>query len=159
MSEFDGIQERQEGKSQMPAGMTILFIGLIVFGLCYMYFYSPQTTGWTQADQYKQKMDALKAAVVTPEAKEAESGMPEAELAQEGSEIYKAECVMCHGENLKGSIGPALTGPKFIYGATLADHIRVIGSGTPKGMPAFENQLGAEKVRAVANYIYSRHNK
>jgi cytochrome c oxidase cbb3-type subunit III len=159
MSEFDGIQERREGKSRMPTGMTILFIGLIVFGLCYLYFYSPQTTGWTQADQYKRKMDALNTAVVTPEAKEVASVIPEAGQAQEGSAIYKAECAMCHGENLKGSIGPALTGPKFIYGATLADHIRVISSGTPKGMPAFEKQLGAEKVRAVASYIYSEHNK
>jgi len=159
MSEFDGIQERQEGKSRMPAGMTILFIGLIVFGLCYLYFYSPQTTGWTQLSQYQRKMDAIKTAVITPEAKKGVSGTPVAGLAEEGLAIYKAECVMCHGENLQGGIGPALTGPKFIYGATLTDHIHVIGSGTPKGMPAFEKQLGTEKVRVVANFIYSQHNK
>jgi cytochrome c oxidase cbb3-type subunit III len=159
MSEFDGIQEKQEGKSRMPTGMTILFIGLIVFGLCYLYLYSPQTTGWNQTDQYQRRMDALKTAVVTHEGKEVESGMSEAGRAEEGPAIYKSECAMCHGDNLQGSIGPALMGPTFIYGGTLADHIRVISNGTPKGMPAFEKQLGAEKVRAVAHYVYFRHNK
>ncbi len=159
MSEFDGIQERQEGKSRMPTGMTILFIGLIVFGLCYLYLYSPQTTGWNQTDQYQRRMDALKTAVVTHEVKEVESGMSEASRAEEGPAIYKSECAMCHGDNLQGGIGPALMGPTFIYGGTLADHIRVINNGTPKGMPAFEKQLGAEKVRAVAHYVYFQHNK
>ena len=53
MSEYDGIQERQEGKSKMPIGMTILFIGLLVFGLCYLYLIPPQTTWWTQSKQYQ----------------------------------------------------------------------------------------------------------
>ncbi|MGE5842396.1 MAG: cbb3-type cytochrome c oxidase N-terminal domain-containing protein, partial [Deltaproteobacteria bacterium] len=35
MSEFDGIQEREAGKNKMPIGMTVLFMGLILFGLVY----------------------------------------------------------------------------------------------------------------------------
>jgi cytochrome c oxidase cbb3-type subunit III len=159
MSDFDGIQERQEGKSRMPLGMTILFIGLVVFGLCYLYLYSPQTTGWTSADQYQRRMEALNTAAITHESKEAASGMQESGTAEQGQAIYKAECVMCHGEKLEGGIGPALTGPKFIYGGTMADLVRTISNGTPKGMPAFEKQLGAEKVRAVAHYLYLGHNK
>ncbi len=159
MGEFDGIRERQEGKTRMPAGMTVLFVGLIVFGLCYLYLYSPHTTGWTQSGQYQRSMDALKAGIVTHEAKEAESGLSEAGLVNNGQAIYKAECAMCHGDDLQGGIGPDLRGPKFIYGGTLADHIRVISNGTPKGMPAFEKQLGTEKVRTVAHYIVFRHNK
>jgi len=159
MAHYDGIEERKEGQSKMPAGMTILFIGLVLFGLCYIYLFAPQTRGWTQAGQYAHRMETMKAAVATHETKEVESAMAESTAAEKGLAIFKAECAMCHGENLQGGIGPALTGPKFLYGSTLADHIRVISSGTPKGMPAFEKQLGTEKIRAVANYVYVRHSK
>jgi len=143
----------------MPAGMTVLFLGLIVLGLCYLYLFSPQTTGWTQSAQYERRMEAFKQNVATPETKEAASGMSEGAGVEQGSTIYKTDCAMCHGENLEGGIGPALTGPKFIYGGTLADHVRAISDGTPNGMPAFGKQLGAEKVRAVARYVFVRRNK
>ena len=156
MGEFDGIKEREEGKSKMPLAMAILFVGLVIFGLVYLYLFSPQTTGWTQGEQYQRRMDAFKKSVMTHEVKEVASGAPES-TAGKGPEIYKADCAMCHGENLEGGIGPALTGPKFVYGGTLADHIRVITDGTPKGMPGFGKQLGPEKVHAVAQYVHFRH--
>ncbi len=156
MGEFDGIKEREEGKSKMPLAMTILFLGLVIFGLVYLYLFTPQTTGWTQGDQYQRRMDAFKKSVMTHEVQEVASGAPESAAAK-GPEIYKADCAMCHGENLEGGIGPALTGPKFVYGGALVDHLRVITDGTPKGMPGFGKQLGPEKVRAVAQYVHSRH--
>jgi cytochrome c oxidase cbb3-type subunit 3 len=159
MGVYDGIEEREEGKSRMPLGMTVLFIGLLVCGLCYLYLYSPQTTGWSQAKQYQQRMEAFKQQVITHETKEAESGLSESAMAEQGPEIYKSDCAMCHGDNLQGGIGPVLAGPKFIYGGTLADHVRIITNGTPNGMPAFEKQLGPDKVRAVAHYVYFRHTK
>jgi cytochrome c oxidase cbb3-type subunit III len=159
MGEFDGIKEREEGKKKMPLGMAILFMGLILFGLIYLYRYMPQTTGWTQNEQYRHRMESLKKAVVTHEVKEVASGAVEGGKADKGPAIYKSDCAMCHGENLEGGIGPALTGPKFIYGGTLADHVRVVADGTPNGMPGFGKQLGAEKVRAVAHYVFFRHTK
>ncbi len=159
MSEHEEIREREEGRHKMPIGMTVLFTGLVLFGLVYIYRYTPQTTGWTQTGQYEQRMGAHKAEVVTHEVKEVEAGMSESGSAAEGSAIYKKDCAMCHGENLEGGIGPALTGPKFIHGNTLADHARVIADGTPNGMPGFGKQLGPAKVRAVAHYIHFRHTK
>ena len=69
--------------------------------------------------------------------------------ADPGKEVYAAECAVCHGEKLEGGIGPSFTGPKFNYGPTLKDHVRVIADGTPNGMPGFEKQLGSEKVRTL----------
>jgi len=158
MSEFDGIRESEEGKKKMPLGMAVLFLGLIIFGLVYMYLFSPQTSGWKQLAQYERKMEAHKAAVITHEIKEVATGTLE-KTDETGQAIYSSDCAMCHGANLEGGIGPALKGPKFIYGNTLADHIRVIADGTPNGMPGFQKQLGAEKVRAVAHYVYFKHSK
>jgi len=159
MSDFDGIKEREEGKKKMPLGMAVLFMVLILFGLIYLYRYMPQTTGWTQAGQYRSKMESHKQEVITHETKEVASGGAEGGKADKGPAIYRSDCAMCHGEKLEGGIGPALTGPKFIYGGTLADHVRIVTEGTQNGMPAFGKQLGADKVRAVAHYVYFRHTK
>lgn len=161
MSEFDGIKEREAGKKKMPIGMTVLFAGLIVFGLAYIYLFAPQTTGWTQTAQYEEKVRAHEAARTKYEQEHEAAETPEHEALEAkmtGEGLYREHCAMCHGEKLEGSsIAPALTGPKFIYGGRLEDHVRVISEGTQNGMPPFEKQLGAEKVRALAQYLHSRH--
>lgn len=156
MGEYDGIRESEEGKKKMPFGMTVLFLSLIVFGLVYLYLFSPLTTGWKQVEQYERRMEAHKTAVITHEVKEVASGISETKD-DKGPAIYASDCAMCHGEKFEGGIGPALTGPKFLYGNTLADHVRVIADGTPNGMPGFQKQLGPDKVRAVAHYIHFHH--
>ena len=156
MGEYDGIREREEGKNKMPFGMMVLFLSLLVYGLVYLYLFSPLTTGWKQVGQYEKRMEAHKTAVITHEVKEVASGISETRE-DKGPAIYVSDCAMCHGEKLEGGIGPALTGPKFLFGNTLADHIRVIADGTPNGMPGFKRQLGPDKIRAVAHYIHFRH--
>lgn len=157
MSEFDGIKERDAGKNKMPAGMTVLFMGLILFGLVYLYLYTPQTTGWNQKQVYE---ETLKEHAIVQERhvkgheamESAEHEASEAKLI--GPTVYKEHCAVCHGDNLEGGIGPGLRGPKFIYGGTVDDNVRVITKGTPNGMPGF-SQLGTEKVRAVAQHLYA----
>ncbi len=160
MGEFDGIQEREEGKRKMPIVMAILFIGLIIAGLAYLYLFMPQTTGWTQLGTYEKKVKAHEAAAAGGE-KEVEGAESKEHEAKEallrGKMIYQENCAACHGDKLEGGIGPALTGPKFIYGKSMDDHIRIISKGTTNGMPAFEQQLGAAKVYQVAHYIHTRH--
>lgn len=159
MSEFDGIREREDGKNKMPVGMRVLFAGLIVFGLLYWYLYTPQTSGWNQTKQYEENVKQRMAVQEEHLQHEAEEtpGHEAAEAQLAGPAIYKEHCAMCHGEKLEGGIGPSLLGPKFIYGARMEDHVRVTSKGTENGMPGFAGQIGAEKVRAVSQYIYARH--
>ena len=96
MGEYDGIREREAGKKQMPFGMVVLFLGLIVSGLVYMYLFLPQTTGWRQVAQYEQRMEAHKAEVITHEVKEAATGLSESKE-DKGPAIYASDCAMCHG--------------------------------------------------------------
>ena len=159
MGEFDGIKEREEGKSKMPLAMAVLFMVLILFGLSIYVPVSSADHGMDPGGPVRAPEETQKKAVITHEVKEVASGASEGGKADKGPEIYKSDCAMCHGEDLEGGIGPALRGPKFIYGGTLADHARVVADGTPNGMPAFGKQLGAEKVRAVAHYIFFRHTK
>lgn len=48
--EFDDLEkfEREDTKKVLPLGWLILFLGLIVFGVLYLYMYTPAFTGWTQ---------------------------------------------------------------------------------------------------------------
>jgi cytochrome c oxidase cbb3-type subunit III len=163
MAEFDGIKERAKGKKKMPIGMAVLFIGLVVFGLLYLYLFLPQTTGWTQKAHYEAQVKAHEA-ITAAQHKEVEGAeSKEHELMEtlaRGEKIYKENCAMCHGEKLEGSgAAPALTGPKFVYGTSIEDHIRVISKGTQKGMPAFERQLGAANLYNVAYFIHTRHKR
>jgi hypothetical protein len=38
----------------VPVGWKVLFYGLILWGVYYLYTYSPWTTGWTQAGELEQ---------------------------------------------------------------------------------------------------------
>jgi mono/diheme cytochrome c family protein len=156
MADFDGIKEAEKGKKRMPLGMTALFLGLLVFGLAYLYLFMPATTGWTQMKQYE-RAEQPSGSEKGPAQPAAGAAGDEARIAQ-GKAVYAAECAMCHGEKLEGSgAAPALIGPKFIYGAALEDHVKVITNGTQNGMPKYAQQLGAEKIRSVALFIHSRH--
>lgn len=72
------------------------------------------------------------------------------ETTADGEEIYKGNCMTCHGDEGQGTSGPALKGDDFA-----ADHDNVVkqvkeGGG---GMPAFEDQLSEDEIDAVAKYI------
>jgi len=160
MGEYDGIKEKEEGKKKMPLGMTVLFLGLMLFGLVYIYLYLPQTTGWTQKGQYEKKMQAEQSlqAQKHAEVEGQESTEHEhAEALERGGKIYRENCVTCHGARLEGGLGPNLLGPRFIYGDSVEDHIKVISSGTPKGMPGYARQLSSGQIYNVSYYIHSMH--
>jgi len=160
MGEFDGIKENEEGKKKMPLGMALLFLGLLLFGVGYIYLYLPQTTGWTQKGQYEKKMQAEQALQVQKHAETEgkESAAHEQEEALErGGKIYRENCATCHGARLEGGIAPTLLGPRFVYGDSVEDHIKIISKGTPKGMPGYARQLSAEQIYNVSYYIHSMH--
>jgi len=56
--EFDDFEkfERKDTKDKLPAGWLILFIGLIVFGIIYIYLYTPSFTGWSQYKAFEESV-------------------------------------------------------------------------------------------------------
>jgi len=51
---FDGIKENRENKP--PAYFTILFFGLIIWGVLFMAYYL--FSGWSSHDEFQEKMSA-----------------------------------------------------------------------------------------------------
>jgi cytochrome c oxidase cbb3-type subunit 2 len=79
-----------------------------------------------------------------------------AEAIEEGAEIFKRRCAMCHGADLAGKIGPSLVDTAFLGGESDGadgNYFTTIKDGTGGGMPPFGNQLGDELIWSIVSYI------
>ena len=83
----------------------------------------------------------------------------------EGSDVFRKNCVSCHGKNGQGTPGlaPALKGDAFVTGGSVDDVIATVTNGRagankhfkdlPIDMPAWGKQLSADDIKAVVDYI------
>lgn len=79
------------------------------------------------------------------------------ELAAAGQGVYQTNCAACHGQELRGGIGPSLVDGDWLHGGSANDVIRTVSEGVPaKGMPAWGPILGPERVRQVTGYVLSQ---
>ncbi|MEO7427611.1 MAG: c-type cytochrome [Fibrobacteria bacterium] len=73
-----------------------------------------------------------------------------------GEAVFKANCVACHGDHGQGVVGPNLTDAYWLHGGGPEGILASVTHGYPdKGMPAWKNVLGGEKVRLAAAYVLS----
>ena len=76
-----------------------------------------------------------------------------------GEDVYKQNCVPCHGDQLQGLVGPSLVDAQWIHGSSLEQIEATITNGVPeKGMVSWGPILGAEKIKAVASFIHGKSN-
>jgi cytochrome c551 len=68
----------------------------------------------------------------------------------DGAAIYSANCAACHGADGSGGAGPDLRGIGEMH--TIDELIEVITNGRG-GMPAWRDELSAEEIRAVAQFV------
>jgi mono/diheme cytochrome c family protein len=83
-----------------------------------------------------------------------------ANQATQGSGVYAGQCASCHGTNLEGSIGPALSGSSFEQMAaaqqlTAASLLAVITQTMPKTNPG---SLAATDYANITAYILQQNN-
>ena len=71
------------------------------------------------------------------------------------AKIYKEECAVCHGENLRGAPqGSSLVALELKYGSSVSEIAENISVGFPdKGMPAWSPILNEDRIFAIAMYI------
>ena len=75
----------------------------------------------------------------------------------DGEQIYRTNCIACHGPGLKGTVGPNLVDAEWIHGGELEQIVRTITEGVPdKGMVSWGPILGPEKIDAVARFVHSK---
>lgn len=169
--DFDGITENREQRP--PVYFTVLFYGLIVWGVAFCAFYL--LSGWSSDSEFQAKMQAHQAgnqaasappvAKTEPVGKPAEQAPPQAPqpaaavaaapvAKPDPKGLFAGKCAMCHGADAKGGFGPDLTQAIYEYGRNREAIFLSIAQGRGNGkMPAFEGQLQREEIYALADYL------
>jgi cytochrome c oxidase cbb3-type subunit 3 len=154
-AESDGIEEYD---NPLPNWWLGLFYCCIVWALGYTVHYhfiahrsQPKALAAEMAaaeQRWPRQAEAAAAATLAV--------TPEAVAAGEG--IFKANCVACHGADMKGGIGPNLLDTVWIHGGKPEEILHTITVGVPeKGMLTWGPILGPEKVAEVAAYVVHRN--
>lgn len=157
--DYDGIIEDHEQKP--PVYFTILFYGLIVWGVAFCAFYL--FSGWSSEAEFQMKMSAYEERYQAPAEAPAPASAKQPEQAAvvaatpasspDAAAIYAQRCAMCHGADAKGGIGPDLTAAEYVNGKTPEAVTKSISAGIGGGMPAFGNQLTQEEIKALVDYL------
>jgi mono/diheme cytochrome c family protein len=74
-----------------------------------------------------------------------------------GAAVYTQSCAECHGANLEGQVGPALSGPNFAPASkqdTVHKIFKIITTKMPLGQPG---SLSHDQYTQVMAYILSKN--
>jgi cytochrome c oxidase cbb3-type subunit 3 len=158
--DYDGIRELD---NSLPPWWVWMFYGTIIWAAVYLWYYHVSAKGPNQEQEYIAAMEmgeAEKAKFLATQAdaideKTVIALLAEADLA-EGKEIYTANCLVCHGANGEGTVGPNFTDKYWIHGGSINDIFSTIKYGVPeKGMISWKAQLRPAAMQKVASYILS----
>lgn len=155
--DYDGIHEYD---NPLPNWWLAIFVLTTLFGYGYWMHYHVAKTGPGQIAEYDAEQGEI--------ARKAASGKPvtddllvalskDATTLATGQALFTQHCVVCHGAQGEGKIGPNLTDAYWLHGPKPTDNHKVITNGVvEKGMPAWGPMLGAERVRALAAFVYTK---
>ena len=157
--DFDGIKELD---NRIPPWFNYLFYATVIFGIIYMLDYHVFKTGKLPAQEYQEEMQKAalqRAELIRSGALVNENNvtrLTDASALNNGKEIFKANCVPCHGEKGQGIIGPNLTDEYWIHGGGIKNVFKTIKYGVPaKGMLTWEGKLNPREIQEVASYVLS----
>lgn len=144
-----------EEDNDIPAWWWWTFIGTIVFALGYVPWYT--LSGWSQEGQYRAEVARAEARAeqVRAELPTTNPYLGDAQAIAEGKQVFQSVCAACHKADATGLVGPSLVDPYWKYGSNDQAVFESVAQGRPAGMPAWESQLGSEKIWKVLAYIES----
>lgn len=165
---FDGIQEYD---NPLPRWWVYLFYITIVITPWHLAYFSAKGFVWRNLKPQETALAWSAGRLDVHKYREQErlkgvaAKQPEVDLAQrlsdpqaiaKGAEIYKSNCLACHGTDAGGVVGPNLVDNYYIHGGTSEELVKVVAEGVPqKGMIAWKPVLGMEKVYDVSAYVFS----
>lgn len=160
--DYDGIQEYD---NRLPNWWLYTLYGAIVFALGYWIYYQTFSVGRmpvqnlvaANAKAARLQLERMGEAELTDESLTLVSQVPERVTA--GRAVFTQFCVVCHGEQGQGNVGPNLTDGYWIHGAAPTNIWTTVTNGVPaKGMAAWGNQLGPARVQDVVAYVLTIRN-
>ncbi len=156
---YDGIRELD---NITPPWFTAAFIGTIIFAAIYMYRYHIADSAITQIDEYNiamKKAEIQQLEYLKNEANLIDENtvtmMNEGQF-EEGKNIYKTACAVCHGDAGQGLVGPNMTDDYWIHGGSIKDIFKVIKYGVlDKGMKSWKDDYSPNQIAQLSSYIKS----
>jgi cytochrome c oxidase cbb3-type subunit 3 len=158
---YDGIEEMD---NHMPNWWLLILWSTILFGFGYWYYY--HVSGKAQGSLEVYKAEAAEAARIAAANKPPPTGdevllglTADAALVEQGKTQFTQVCAACHGQKGEGLIGPNLTDKFWLHGGKPTAILKTVAEGVvAKGMPAWEQPLGAQRVRAITAYVLTLKN-
>jgi len=154
----------EEYNNPMPKWWTWLFVITVVFAFVYLAMYPglgnfKGMLGWTSAGQHKAEVDKVDAAVKPLfdkyMAMDVKAVAGDKQAMEMGKRLYLTYCMQCHGADARGAKGfPNLTDGDWLYGGEPDQVKETISNGRMGVMPPHE-QLGADTIKDLANYVRS----
>jgi cytochrome c oxidase cbb3-type subunit 3 len=154
---YDGIHELN---NPIPRWFNVLFIGTLLFAVCYLYYYHV-ADGPRQDQEYAIEIEKAaedKKAFLTKSAEKFDESSVKIDksLVESGKTVFMANCIACHGEHGQGIVGPNLTDEFWLHGGSVNDVFKVVKYGVPaKGMASWEKNLSSKNIAEVVNFIMS----
>ena len=158
---FDGIEEYD---NPLPKWWFMLFVATIVFALGYLALYPglgnfKGMLGWTSAGQHTAEVAKMDAAVKPLydkyKAMDLQAVAADKQAMEMGKRLYLTYCMQCHGADARGAKGfPNLADADWQWDGEPTQIVETITNGRMGVMPPHE-QLGAETITDLANYVRS----
>lgn len=160
--EFDGIREFD---NPPPAWLMNILWASIVFSAGYWLYYHTLGVGKLPKDRLDQanahaaelQLKKMAGKPITDQSLLLMSQVPDQVTA--GRAIFEQFCVQCHDTQGQGKVGPNLTDVYWLHGGRPTQIHNTIVKGVPeKGMVAWMDQLGPDRVNKVAAYVLTIKN-
>ena len=157
--DYDGIKELD---NDLPPWWKYGFYLTIVSGIIYLISYHVTHNSKSSLEEYEYEMAEAEKSVNAYRATQASnvdetnaSFTSDAGKLDAGKATFVKNCVVCHGPEGQGLVGPNFTDKYWVYGNKAGDLFKIVKNGTNKGMKSWKDELSPVDIQNVISYIHT----
>jgi len=157
--DYDGIKELD---NDLPPWWKYGFYLSIIAGIIYFISYHVTHNSKSSLEEYEFEMaeaeksvNAYRATLASNVDETNATYFTDAGKIDAGKATFVKNCVVCHGNEGQGLVGPNFTDKYWVYGNKAGDLFKIVKNGTNKGMKAWKDELSPVDIQNVISYIHT----